>query len=329
MCAEVERSARTSRELPRNLAPARRRISLGLQRCVAVLRYEPSSVCVTNPPITDRTLLAARRASQLNGRLAPGVAWLAGPDFDDPTQADHREALEVCDLYLLRHARHRLVGGVFGVLFAAVVGVRWYGTVTVGIGSGNPLADLLFCGLAGVIVGALSAETFRLGSDRSEQRTASLTQRHVNAGKPRLVLAQSLALIAITCGLTAAATGHDVMALAIALIVAVPVVVAERVHVAIVTRPRPVMTDRALLLDMRLRSFAASSVSYLELAAAALMLGWTLSKIQGVPAVVTVGQFVVVVACLIVAVVSLRRAAPRQPRNVAHDLVLTGQSSRT
>lgn len=269
--------------------------------------------------------LAARRTVP-SGR---DVAWLAGPDFDDPAQPDHREALEVCERYLSRHARHRLVGGVFGVLFAAVVGVRWYGTVTIGIGSGNPLADLLFCGVAGVIIGALSAETFRLGSGRSEQRTASLTPRHVDAGKPRLVLARSLALIALTCGLAAAATGHGVIPVATALVVALPVVVAERVHVAIVTRPRPAMTDRAVLLDTRLRSFAASSVSYLELAAAALMLGWTLSKIQGVNTVVAVGQFVVVVACLIVAVVSLRRAAPRQPRNVAHDMTLSGEPSRT
>jgi hypothetical protein len=98
-----------------------------------------------------------------------------------------------------------------------------------------------------------------------------------------------------------------------------------KVRVAIITRARTVMTDRARLLDDRLRSFAASSVSYLEVATAALMLGWTLSTITDLPTVLTAAQIVAVVGCLIVGIVCLRRGAPRQPRHIANDLVLTGQ----
>jgi hypothetical protein len=253
------------------------------------------------------------------------VAWLAGPEFADTARADRGEALELCRRYLSRHARHRFIGGVVGVLFAVVVGVRWYGTVTLGIGSANPLADVLFCGLAGVIIGALSAETFRLGSDGADQRAASLTPRTIDAGRARLLLARGLAVVAVGVGVAAGVSGHGWVALMTGVVAAAPLAVAEWVRVAIVTRARPVMTDRARLLDDRLRSFAASSVSYLEVATAALMLGWTLSKIADLPAVLAASQIVAVVVCLVVAVVCLRRGAPRHPRHIANDLVLTGQ----
>ena len=253
------------------------------------------------------------------------VAWLAGPEFADTARADRGEALELCRRYLSRHARHRFIGGVVGVLFAIVVGVRWYGTVTVGIGSANPLADVLFCGVAGVIIGALSAETFRLGSDRADQRAASLTPRTIDVGRPRLLLARGMAIVALAFGMAAGVSGHGWMPLATGIVAALPLAVAEWVRVAIITRARPVMTDRARLLDDRLRSFAASSVSYLEVATAALMLGWTLSTITDLPTVLAAAQIVAVVGCLIVAIVCLRRGAPRQPRHIANDLVLTGQ----
>ena len=55
------------------------------------------------------------------------------------------------------------------------------------------------------------------------------------------------------------------------------------------------------------------------------MLGWTLSKIADLPALLAAAQIVVVVVCLVVAIVCLRRGAPRQPRHIANDLVFAGQ----
>ena len=276
--------------------------------------------------------------SLLRRRVVPSegdVAWLAGPQFSDPSALDHSEALDVCRRYLSRLAAQRFAGGAFGVLFATIVGLRWYGSVSVGIGQGNPLADLLFCGLAGVIIGALSAESFRLGSDRADQRAASLTPRNTNTAPQRLGLARGVALTAVALGLLAGATGHGWVALATALILVGPFAVAERVRVVIEGRSRPVMSDRARLLDERLRSFAASSVSFLQLATAALMLGWTLSKIDDLTGVIAVGRFCAVLGCLFVALVALRRSAPRRPRGVPDDsvdqsgAVIAGQSTET
>ena len=71
------------------------------------------------------------------------------------------------------------------------------------------------------------------------------------------------------------------------------------------------MTDRARHLDARLRTFAGSSLSYLHLATAALMLGWTVAKIDALSGFPALVRFCVVTGCLIVAIVMLHRAAPR------------------
>ncbi len=93
-----------------------------------------------------------------------------GPSSQTPLERIVEKRWSLCRRYLSRHTRHRFIGGVVGVLFAIVVGVRRYRTVTVGIGSANPLADVLFCGVAGVIIGAPSAE--HSASDQTEPTNA-------------------------------------------------------------------------------------------------------------------------------------------------------------
>lgn len=91
------------------------------------------------------------------------IAWLA----DAPDASVEPDEGEVYRRYLTRHRTHRLVGGLLGVLLALVLGIRAYGEVRIGVGGGSPLADVLFCGLAGVLVGAFSAEAFRLSQPTS------------------------------------------------------------------------------------------------------------------------------------------------------------------
>ncbi|WP_035062363.1 hypothetical protein, partial [Cellulomonas bogoriensis] len=74
------------------------------------------------------------------------------------------------------------------------------------------------------------------------------------------------------------------------------------------------LSDRAQLVDARIRAFAGTSVAYLELAAAVLGAGWTVSATPWVGTVPQVLQVVVVVGGLVLTVVLLRRAAPRPPR---------------
>lgn len=247
-------------------------------------------------------------------RIAPtsaDVAWLAGPSLAQSDSTPNSDAAAVCRRYLIRHRRHRLAGGLFGILFAGIIGVRWYESLSIGIGQGSPLADLLFCGISGVVVGTLSAESFRLTRGANVQRAASLEPRKPPAGKRRIVGSRIVAFAAAATGVAAALTGHGNLALVTSLILVAPLVVAELVMVVIVGRSRPAMTDRARHLDIRLRAFAGESVSLLHLATSLLMLGWTWSKIDALSGALAFARFVIVIGCLVVALVMLHRAAPR------------------
>jgi hypothetical protein len=240
---------------------------------------------------------------------ARDISWLAGSSTPPQPEA------EVYARYLARHRRHRVVGGLFGILLAAVVGGRWYGTVGLGVGQQSPLADLLFCGLAGVLVGALSAESFRLSQPVSSTVSASLAE-HPGAARPDLIrVARSFVVAALVAGVLIAMTGHGLAALGVALGGLFLAAVAEATQAAISGRRRPVLSDRAREVDLRMRGFASTSVAWLQLAAAVLVAAWVLAKAPGFgggpPEVI---QTLAVLAGLIATIVLLRRAAPRPPR---------------
>lgn len=232
------------------------------------------------------------------------VAWLAGHPYPRAGEST------VYERYLARHRRHRTFGGVVGALVGAVVGVRLYGNVTVGIGVGSPLGDVLFCGIAGVLLGALSAETFRLSEPRSTVITASLTARPALPDRRTVVWARALVGLALVIGVVVAATGHGTGALACALAGGAVVGVGELTLRAVRGRRRPALSERAHAVDLRLRSFAATTVSRLELAAAVLGLGWTLASVPLSGAAEPFAA-VAVVGLLALTVVLLLRAAPR------------------
>ena len=239
------------------------------------------------------------------------IAWLAGPNLLQSTGVRSGDAALVCQRYLARHRRHRLAGGLFGILLAVTIGIRWFGSLSVGIGRGSPLADLFFCAISGVVVGALSAESFRLTPTAQTKRAASLSVRPSPARNRRVVLSRAIAFAAVAVGVTAALTGHGSLALAMSMILVVPLGVAEVVMVVVSGRSRPVMSDRARHLDERLRAFAESSLSHLHLATALLMLGWTIAKVEALTGLLAGTQFLVVIVCVVVSVVMMRRAAPR------------------
>ncbi len=233
------------------------------------------------------------------------VRWLAG---DDVTAAE----AAVVVAYLRRHRLHRLFGGIFGVVLALVIGIQWYGQGGFALGTTNPLADVLFCGIAGVVGGALSAETYRLRLPRSGPSTASLAERPGlplagHAWTARGVLAGSM-LLGVVAGL---AWGRWTGAFAAACGLGV-VAVAEATRTAIAHRRRPVLSERAQVLDGRFRGFAAASVTRLELSVVALVAIWAFTSLPqtGPWAPVAAAGWL---AGLVVAVVQLHRAAPRPP----------------
>lgn len=212
--------------------------------------------------------LAARRAE------LPEVAWLAGHSvpLDEAT---------VYARYLDRHRRHRTFGGLLGVALAAVVGFQWYATVRVGIGMGNPLGDVLFCGLGGVIAGALSAETFRFSRVASPHVTASLAEHRTQAPPTphAVVLARWFTAAAIlVAALALPATIYPALSAVGGLVM---VGMAEATRLATVRRRRPVLSDRARVVDARMRTFALGVLANLELGAAVLAAGWTIAGMPG------------------------------------------------
>lgn len=235
------------------------------------------------------------------------VAWLAG----GPVAGDERHAYE---RYLARHRRHRAVGGMVGVVFASVVGARLVGEVTLGIGQGHPLGDLLFCGLAGVVVGALSAETFRLSDPPSSTVSASLAAREEVAPARTLVAARVGLVGAGALSLLVMLLGHGAAAFWVAVTGTLVAGVAEATLTAIRSRRRPVLSDRAHAVDLRMRGFAAAVVARLELALAVLVAGWVVAllPLEGPAAVV---QVLLVLSALVTTVVVLHRASPRPPRS--------------
>ncbi len=232
------------------------------------------------------------------------VRWLAGATT--PTEA------YVVAQYLRRHRLHRLSGGLFGIALALVIGIRWYGQGGLALGTTSPLADVLFCGVAGVVVGALSAETYRLRLPRGGPVAASLAPRPGlplgrHAWAARAVLAGSAA-VALAAGIAWRDWGGLVAVGCAAVVVAV----AEATRRAVAHRRRPVLSERAQAIDGRFRGFAAASVTRLELSIAALAAVWALASLpeDGPWTPVAVAGWL---AGLVVAVVQLRRASPRPP----------------
>ena len=210
--------------------------------------------------------------------------------------------------YQHRLAGHRLVGGTIGVVFAVIFGLRWDGSVHLGIGDGHPLGDVLFCGLAGTVVGALSAETYRLSEPPSSVRVANVWSRSMEPPKYRRQ-ARALTAGTLIVGLVAMAAGRQAP-LFIALVGLLSAWVSEATHRAIETRRRPVLSDRAAMVDTALRRFAVVSSAHLQLASAWIVVGWTVAK-TGIPGLL---MAVPVWTGLILGVVHLRRSSPKHLR---------------
>ncbi len=253
-------------------------------------------------------------------RVAPrDIAWLAGTEIVPDDEA------EVYRRYLARHRGHRLAGGLFGVAFAIVAGVRFYGSVQlIGAGSVSPAADVFFGAVTGLVLGALSAETFRLAQPRA-RAVASLEPREP-VGLSRVVTAaRVLVAAALVWGLLAAVLGSvtggpgaggDTGPLVVAVVGLVLAGLAEATRAAVSNRRRPADSARALHVDGRIRAFAGRSVSWLQLAAATLVATWVVALTPVSETVVLdVLHVLIVLAGLVTSIVFLRRAAPRPPRS--------------
>lgn len=238
------------------------------------------------------------------------VAWLGGGAVGHPVP---RDEAKVVTRYLERHRRARLAGGLLGVAFAVVVGIRFYGTVGIGVGVRSPLADMLFCGIAGVVLGALAAEVWRIPRPTGAIVEASLAPRARPPHRRLVAVARTTAAVSAALGVALAIAGQGAGPLVAAVLGVGVIGVAALARSRIVGRARPAMSARAARLDQRLREFALTSLAYLEASTAVLAAAWLGSALPATDAW-PVLAFGVGTGGLLLAIVLLRRAAPRPPR---------------
>lgn len=196
--------------------------------------------------------------------------------------------------YIRRHTNYRRAGAVIlGVLSVAgswlvTQNVVIWGTITAVSspgwcdGSGlctNPSPDgsmagvLLPACILGAILGGLLAETYRM------RPLSGLRQASLDARAPRPLIGRALAAwiltaLAIAISVTvwiAMGTPSLIVGLLPGLIA---VGLAETIQIAITSRRRPVLAEEAMEADHNMRRAVSESVTWLELGAATLAIGW-------------------------------------------------------
>lgn len=243
--------------------------------------------------------VAGRRSRRPRGDEA---VWLLGVPAPTPASA------ELIARYLHRARSHRRLGAWVGVVLALGVGLSRQREVTVGIGGGSPLGDLLFGGLAGLLAGSVLADTWRLRPGR-DQRTADLTVRTVDRGSRALhpvvgVLTAATVLLALSA--------PTVRSVGLAVSSGVLVLTHRLVLRAVALRGRPLLPEDLRVTDDAIRSFAARRMTLEMLAAAVLLLGWQLATVRPGSGL----ELVAAPAALALTVVLLWRSRPVPPRAV-------------
>lgn len=230
------------------------------------------------------------------------AAWLLG--VPAPTAA----SAELVRRYLHRVRTHRLLGGGTGAVLALWVGLSRQQEVTLGIGLGSPLGDLLFGGLAGLLVGSVLADTWRI-SPRRNQRAADLSVRTVDRGAR--ALHPVVVVLTLATGLLAL-SAPTVRSVGLAVASGVLVLAHQLVLRSVALRGRPLLPDDLRVTDDAIRSFAARRMTLEMLAAAVLLLGWQLTTVRPGSAL----ELLVAPATLVLTVVLLWRSRPVAPRAV-------------
>ena len=132
---------------------------------------------------------------------------------------------------------------------------------------------IVFAAVLGLIVGGLLAETYRLRPPPGERR-ASLDARDPRPVMPIARWAWAITALALVAAVIATATTGRA-SLAVGLVPGLLAIgLAEAVQARLHGRRRPVLTDEAMAADRALRAAVSQSITWLELAAALLTIGW-------------------------------------------------------
>lgn len=202
------------------------------------------------------------------------VAWIAG------TRHVPEDETAVYRRYLTRHRLHRRFGAGVGAIFALMLteGVAEGPRVTTGFAS--PVGDFVIFGIAGSLCGALSAETYRLSGPQDQvlaaKTLASLSPRDFIRQEQLRRQAKTISALTVAGAVLIALSTGAPAPLAVALLSLIFALVAHFTARAIETRRRPVLSDRAIRVDSRIRSVGAYCTAWLQMSAALLFAGWAL-----------------------------------------------------
>jgi len=152
------------------------------------------------------TALAAARLSWSRvGQIADAdVRWLQGIGAND-------SVFPMIHKYLYRTRAHRWMGAVVGVISSLVASLVVGRRVTAGVGANEPWFDVLFCGLAGVIIGSIVAEVRRRQAETKGARQVGARSAEMVRSQLELV-AFALVILTVALALFAPSTASAIVA---------------------------------------------------------------------------------------------------------------------
>ena len=219
----------------------------------------------------------------------PADAWrIAGtPVISPPAQSYYLGCIR-------RHTNFRRIGAIamgllalISTLLAGASVTPWGNTGTIctanvcgdqatrvsqALGTSMAIALVPACVL-GAILGGLLAETYRLRQPTGV-RLASLDAREPRSLPRRAYVAWSMTALTLAAGIAVWVT-ESTPALLVALVPGLlAVLLAEAIQFALTYRRRPVLIEDAMNADRNMRRAVSESVTWVELGAATLNLGW-------------------------------------------------------
>jgi hypothetical protein len=258
------------------------------------------------PSLLVALLVVLARAVRSTRRINPwaDTTWITASEETGPM------GTELIGRYLRRVRSHRLDGAVVGFSLALMRGLSEHHSVSIGIGTGSPLADLLLGGFVGLLVGSVLAETWRI-KPRGRVREAEIAPRSPDAQAASLrVEVALLTATTVALGLAARETRPLVLAVTSVVLFGTHWLVLR----AIAQRGRPVLPADLRDADDAIRRFASRRLSIETLATALLLAGWQLASVRSfLPDLLRDG---LIVASAVAAVVLIHRSRPWPPKRL-------------
>ncbi|MGQ0743207.1 MAG: hypothetical protein ACT4OS_02495 [Acidimicrobiales bacterium] len=238
------------------------------------------------------------------GKTDPSAdaAWLTGKSSSSAA------AVALIARYLSRVRQHRYNGAVLGGGLALLHSVTYEQNISIGIGSGSPLGDLLFGSLAGLLVGSVLAETWRIRR-RRRVRQAEISVRSPEAeAKSLRVPVAVLTIFTVLLALASRRAWPTGMAAASLLLL----VVHRLVLRAVAERGRPALPEDLRDADDAIRAFAGRRLGIETFATAMLLAGWQFASVDlPVPRPLGVASLV---GSVVATIVLVHRSRPWPPR---------------